>query len=1024
MEKACESCYISCSCNRTPHSAHWGYNKVLCYGSCNSISLYEVKFPPCDGQVVQTLNAHKGRVNCVQWITKHGEVEDELVSGSTDSIGIVWRRLNSQLCAVNTLTGHTGSINAISAHYLWRIKDATCAKTQIATASADSTVKLWEREWEADEFTCIQTLSFGSGFSLDVALTTLPGTEVSLLACGCDDMRIHLFVQQSGQFIKVQSLAGHEDWVRGLDFAMDDGGDLLLASCAQDFFIRLWRISPRCSEVHNQQKLTSSVSNEDDIKIKEKMFTVDNEGKQYSFVVSVEAVMTGHEGWVYGVHWQPAEYADGTRRQPMCLISASMDKTVILWKPDADTGVWLDKVRVGEIGGNTLGFYGCQLSPDGCSFMAHGYQGAIHMWHKNQVSDQWVPGVTVGGHFDEVTDIDWDPEGGEFLLSVSLDQTTRLHAPWVRDATKTNWHEIARPQVHGYDMTSIAMIGRCRFVSGADEKVLRTFEAPRNFVENLARLSGVEAQRDVENLLNIPEGASVPALGLSNKAVFSAGEKIVNDELSIQPHPNEQYPELYFKPVRLLEPPSEEDLLQNTLWPEIQKLYGHGYELYSVASNHERTIVASVCKASKPEHAAVILWDTSSWRQMCQLRSHQLTVTQLAFSPDDRYLLSVSRDRTWSLFKRTQSEQGLQFERVGYSDKKTGIHSRIIWACAWSHDNKHFATASRDKKVVMWQVTQEQRKDSCLGIVQACPDPLQLDDSITAIDMPFVLCSSEEYLVAVGLESGIIQLFKWNSLHTNPWSKVITLDEKYPFFKCFKLCTVELAPVTPPFKPQVTSETDTRYFDAEFTGDSVDLTPPRHTGGPLNAIVEESTDAPYFQQFSYHGDRGTLGMEYGVWFVARLQGQWSLASKPEHAAVILWDTSSWRQMCQLRSHQLTVTQLAFSPDDRYLLSVSRDRTWSLFKRTQSEQGLQFERVGYSDKKTGIHSRIIWACAWSHDNKHFATASRDKKVVMWQVTQEQRKDSCLGIVQACPDPLQLDDSITAIDMPFVLCSSGE
>lgn len=52
------------------------------------------------------------------------------------------------------------------------------------------------------------------------------------------------------------------------------------------------------------------------------------------------------------------------------------------------------------------------------------------------------------------------------------------------------WHEIARPQIHGYDLKCLAMINRFQFVSGADEKVLRVFSAPRNFVENFCAITG------------------------------------------------------------------------------------------------------------------------------------------------------------------------------------------------------------------------------------------------------------------------------------------------------------------------------------------------------------------------------------------------------------------------------------------------------------------------------------------------------------------------------------------------------
>ena len=33
-------------------------------------------------------------------------------------------------------------------------------------------------------------------------------------------------------------------------------------------------------------------------------------------------------------------------------------------------------------------------------------------------------------------------------------------------------------------------------------------------------------------------------------------------------------------------------------------------------------------------------------------------------------------------------------------DKKSKTHTRIIWTCSWSHDDRYFATGSRDKKVI------------------------------------------------------------------------------------------------------------------------------------------------------------------------------------------------------------------------------------------------------------------------------------------------------------------------------------
>ena len=109
--------------------------------------------------------------------------------------------------------------------------------------------------------------------------------------------------------------------------------------------------------------------------------------------------------------------------------------------------------------------------------------------------------------------------------------------------------------------------------------------------------------------------------------------------------------------------------------------------------------MASSCKATKEEHAQIVIWDTTTWKEIVRLRSHALTVTQMAFSHNDAYLLAVSRDRTWSLFERPSgSISALDFAMVC----KGRDHERIVWTCAWAQDDSMFATGSRDQRVIIY----------------------------------------------------------------------------------------------------------------------------------------------------------------------------------------------------------------------------------------------------------------------------------------------------------------------------------
>ncbi len=270
------------------------------------------------------------------------------------------------------------------------------------------------------------------------------------------------------------------------------------------------------------------------------------DGLTQSWSVTFDALLVGHDNWVTGVRWHPAASSQGQHvHQPAALLSSSADNSLILWTPtgtnpastthaafpafDATllssggarhargptnhilaSSIWMPSERFGEVGGaSNLGFFGALWMPSSFSsstadprqpvsaVVAHGWGGSAHIWTLSRPSAsssrvQWQVGDPVTGHFAAAKSVAWEP-CGDYLLSCSDDQTTRLHARPLQkfaqalDPRTATWHEVARPQSHGYDLHSVSWLDRLNFVSAADEKVLRVFAAPRGFVGTVGK---------------------------------------------------------------------------------------------------------------------------------------------------------------------------------------------------------------------------------------------------------------------------------------------------------------------------------------------------------------------------------------------------------------------------------------------------------------------------------------------------------------------------------------------------------
>ena len=450
---------------------------------------------------------------------------------------------------------HAGSISTIAV-----IKHAPGSSKSsqeefvIATGGSDGKLRIW---WLFSQSDSIEIsgepfeMDLGGPFPLTASLSFLPGTGGRLLlAVGITQRRVAIYVQngKNRRFFKAVMLEGHEDWVRSLDICTSSAnGDLMLASASQDSCTRLWRIK------RQQQASVSTSSNsqqkdafealaeklEDDrlddrgISTKAHPFSLDGvpeESKSWS--VTFDALLVGHDGWVNDVRWALAT----PQGQPAALLSAGSDGSCILWEPSvsnsssaadtthsdrgirtfahpdasSDSALWMPSARFGEVGGvATGGFYGCiwlprsSIKDPATSILAQAWNGATHLFRREEASAQakWTSAPSVGGHLGAVRGIDWEPQG-KWFLTAGIDRTTRLHGRYCRDLKgkgkeQVSWHEIARPQTHGYDLNSVAWMDRFNFVSAADEKIVRVFSAPRGFIRAVQNLR-TNAQIDEE----------------------------------------------------------------------------------------------------------------------------------------------------------------------------------------------------------------------------------------------------------------------------------------------------------------------------------------------------------------------------------------------------------------------------------------------------------------------------------------------------------------------------------------------
>ncbi|KZP32865.1 WD40 repeat-like protein [Athelia psychrophila] len=761
------SAYISASANRHNQAASISSKSLVAFGSSKLVALWD-SADEDDHGIFATLSGHEGLVTCTQFLR-----DDAFVSADDKGVVHCWRYVGHQWQQTGTMQAHSKAVSALC-----------FLDDYLVTGGSDASVKVWKiiPGDTTDELKEVQKILLNGRYPLSLAMEELPQSKAIILAISSTDRNVQIWVRSEDLFVRAAVLSGHEDWVRSLAFRAPSfrKGPLVLASGSQDGTIRLWNIETfsRPSKPSQLQEGAAMEPLSDDfldafeaslgdladaeeggrqISLKRHILTIkSDQGGSQQYSITFDALLVGHDAGITSLSWRPDSL--GNAPSILTLLSTSTDSSLILWSPssimsssspDGSTSIWINRQRFGDIGGQRLGgFVGGLWAQGGRDAMAWGWSGGWRRWRSDgKEPEHWEEAAAISGHNGPVKGLDWSPKG-EYLISAGLDQTTRIHGaiPNVRQGAIPSWHEVSRPQVHGYDLLNATFLDALKFVSIADEKVARVFEAPRGFIHVVNGLKIAELQSDESER---PLGASVPPLGLSNKALGASDPGGNVQELS-----------------GAVRRPFEGELASVTLWPEVEKVFGHGYESMSLAVSNSRRFVATACKATTAEHAVVRVYDTDKWQLYGRvLEGHSLTVTRIAFSPNDRFVLSVSRDRTWRLF---EDKDGTGFVPVA-ADKS---HARIIWDCAWTLEGDAFATASRDKTVRIWRVDDKDASEKWAPVAT-----LVAKEAITAIAFAAADLKGKRRL-AVGLETGGILIYTGSQTDLSKWKLDATMDSR------------------------------------------------------------------------------------------------------------------------------------------------------------------------------------------------------------------------------------------------------